>query len=84
MTARTATAAALDPNDALELSHLQQIWVAAYVIRFEGGTYRAWFRLADVTLEADTLAGIDSAVRAHWTRPWDDGGGTGCTPWDTL
>ena len=42
----------------------------AYGVRLEDGKYRAEFHYDDIDLEADTLAGLDSALRAHWHRTW--------------
>ena len=64
------TAAGIAPDEAVALNHLQDIWAAAYTVRFEDGQYRASFHYDDTELEADTLAGLDSCLRAHWHRTW--------------
>lgn len=66
----TATAEALAPVEALALSDLQLTWSAAYVIRYEGGMYRALFLFDGTALLADSLAGLESAIRGHWSRTW--------------
>jgi hypothetical protein len=67
---RARTAESIAPDEAIGLSHLQNTWSAAYAVRFEDGKYRASFHYDDTELEADTLAGIDSVLRAHWHRTW--------------
>jgi hypothetical protein len=63
-------AESLTPDEALALSHLQKTWGAAYAVRFKDGRYHADFRYDDTTLDAGTAAGLDSALRAHWSRTW--------------
>ena len=79
------TTEALDPNEALALSRLQDAWIAAYIIRFEGSMYRAVFLYDGTELEAGTLAGMESAIRAHWDRAWCGGyAGSGSAPWSAA
>lgn len=73
---RARQAAPGDAHEALALGELAEAWAAAYRVRFEDGMYRAAYRYDDGTdLEADTLAGLESAIRAHWSRAWNPCGG---------
>ena len=55
--------------DETAFANVAKAWSAAYSLRYEAGMYRARFRYDDETeLEAGTLAGLDSALRAHWSR----------------
>ena len=60
--------AALDPLDALTLDELQSAWKGIYDAGYADGTYYA-FRLAGgPPLPADSVAGLDSVIRADWAR----------------
>ena len=63
-------AAQSDAHEALGLQELATVWAGAYKdFRRDGGMYRARFRYEDEAgLEADSLAGLDSVIRAHWAR----------------
>ena len=80
---RAQPAESIAPDEAIALSHLQDIWAAAYTVRFERGKYRAEFHYDDIDIQADTLAGLDSALRAHWHRTWGASsvGGTDWVHW---
>ena len=57
--------------DEMALGDLERVWSAVYTVRYEGGKYRAVYRYDDGTeLTADTVAGLDSTIRAHWARTW--------------
>lgn len=58
-------------DDALIFADIARIWAPAYIVRYEAGLYHAMFRYGDeCELEADTPAGLASAMQAHWTRTW--------------
>ena len=54
----------------MALEKLAGKWTAAYVVTSEGGGFHAEYRYGDGTLKADTLEGLDSAIRAHWAQTW--------------
>ena len=72
--------------DEMALGDLDAAWSAAYSVRYESGKYRAAYRYDDgAELTADTVAGLDSAIRAHWARTWrpHSAPGPGWTHWST-
>ena len=68
MTAWPATDG-IDVRDALTMQELVALWGAWYYIEYTpAGRYRATRPDGHVLPEADTPAGLDSAIRADWTR----------------
>ena len=70
-----APAADSDAHRALELQGLAEAWGAVYLVSFDGTQYRAACRYDGTDLKADTPAGLESAIRAHWSRSWEPCGG---------
>ena len=67
-----------DAHDAIALEQLATMWAGVYKdVEFKGGIYCATYSYDEsVKLAADTLAGLDSLIRAHWSRA-SLGGGLG-------
>ena len=54
--------------DEMTLTDIQALWGRWYDTWFEDGTWHARHVLDDTPLEADTPAGLESAIRAHRWR----------------
>jgi hypothetical protein len=70
--------------DEMALEKLQAAWGSAYIVKAEGDGFHAEYRYGEGIVRAGTLAGLDSAIRAHWSRTWSAGvsAETGTAPWD--
>ena len=58
----------INVRDALTLQDIIDLWRAYYHIEYAGGMYRATRPDGYVLPEADTPAGLESAIRADWAR----------------
>ena len=61
-------AVTIDPLDALTLDELRQTWDGIYDVGHADGTYFAFRLTGGPLLPADTIAGLDSTIRADWNR----------------
>ncbi|HTQ88509.1 MAG TPA: hypothetical protein VMK84_03355 [Streptosporangiaceae bacterium] len=60
--------AAWPTEDQMTLDGIHARWGRYYDLWADGGTYYARHALAGEPLKADTPAGLDSAIRADWSR----------------
>ena len=55
-------------NEALLLAQLREAWSGVYDVGYADGEYHAFRLIGGQPLTADTIGGLESAIRADWAR----------------